>query len=93
MEEEYIKRKEAAQNQLLATDTFKTKDMRDPRILSVPRRTNSVNIRAGINNNADGVDIMSLVSPSEYMKNKDNNINKLFYEKNTIGERGIKRFE
>jgi hypothetical protein len=36
---------------------------------------------------------MSLVSPSEYMKNKDTGINKLFYEKNTIGERGIKRFE
>lgn len=36
---------------------------------------------------------MSLVSPSEYMKNKDKKIHKLFYEKGTIGERGIKRFE
>jgi hypothetical protein len=36
---------------------------------------------------------MSLVSPSEYLKNKDSDINKLFYEKHTIGERGIKRFE
>jgi len=62
-------------------------------MLTVPRRNNSVNIRSGLESNADGVDIMSLVSPSEYMKNKDRNIHKLFYEKNTIGERGIKRFE
>jgi hypothetical protein len=61
-------------------------------MLTVPRRNNSVNIRP-LDQNADGVDIMSLVSPSEYMKNKDTGINKLFYEKNTIGERGIKRFE
>ena len=36
---------------------------------------------------------MSLVSPSEYLKNKDKKINRLFFEKHTIGERGIKRFE
>ena len=41
----------------------------------------------------DGVDIMSLISPSEYMTQKDNKINSLFHEKGTIGERGVKRFE
>jgi len=80
------------QNRLLATDTFKSRDFKDPRQLTVPRRANSINIRSGLENN-DGVDIMSLVSPSEYMKNKDKGINKLFYEKHTIGERGIHRFE
>ena len=79
-------------NAQTATDTFKTKDLKDPRLLTVPKRNNSVNIRH-LDQNADGVDIMSLVSPFEYMKNKDTGINKLFYEKNTIGERGIKRFE
>jgi len=79
----------------LATDTFKTRDFLDPRQLNASRRSNSIKIRSPLenNNNIDGVDIMSLCSPSEYMRNKDKGINKLFYEKNTIGERGIKRFE
>ena len=81
------------QNRLLATDTFKSRDLNDPRKLSIPRRSNSISIRSGLDVSHDGVDIMSLVSPSEYMKNKDRDIKKLFYEKNTIGERGIKRFE
>lgn len=62
--------------------------------MSVPRRSNSINIRSHLKNqNDDGVDILSMCSPSEYMRNKDAGIKKLFYEKNTIGERGIKRFE
>jgi len=93
-EEEFIRRKEEQRNKLLSTDTFKAKEFNDPRQLTVPRRSNSINIRnPNLVNNADGVDILSLVSPSEYSRNKDKQINKLFYLKNTIGERGIKRFE
>lgn len=40
----------------------------------------------------DDIDIRSLVSEATYLAKKDDKINKLFYEKNTIGERGIHRF-
>ena len=62
-----------------------------PRFNSVKTKT----ISHKRNHTQDVNDVMSLISGSDdrYMANKDEDIKKLFVEKHTIGERGIKRFE